>query len=419
MERKIVFKNGLRAVLVPIDGMYSVATGMMIDAGCVYENAENNGISHFIEHTLFKGTKRRNSFEISDTIDSIGGQINAFTSKEYTCYYTKTTPEYLETSLDLLSDMLLNSVFDKVELDKEKGVVLEEISMTEDTPDDVCLEQLSSAYFNDHPLGQTILGPKNNIERFERSDIQKYMSVNYTPSNIVISIAGHFDPEKAAELIEKYFVNESNSVNITIPKPSIPIPNNEFLFKEKDIEQSHMAFAQKAIPFDDPKTYHYMILGNIFGGTMTSRLFRAIREEKGLAYSVQSYNSSYSNCGTNIVYAGVNPKNVLQTAEAIRKEFITLKNGKITKEEFERGKAQTIGAYLFSQENTTTIMHIYGKTMLFSDKLFNMNKRIELMRSITYDEVCDIIDDYCDLSNVSASLVGKNNINILNVIKGE
>lgn len=419
MERKIVFKNGLRAVLVPIDGMYSVATGMMIDAGCVYENAENNGISHFIEHTLFKGTKRRNSFEISDTIDSIGGQINAFTSKEYTCYYTKTTPEYLETSLDLLSDMLLNSVFDKVELDKEKGVVLEEISMTEDTPDDVCLEQLSSAYFNDHPLGQTILGPKNNIERFERSDIQKYMSVNYTPSNIVISIAGHFDPEKAAELIEKYFVNETNSVNITIPKPSIPIPNNEFLFKEKDIEQSHMAFAQKAIPFDDPKTYHYMILGNIFGGTMTSRLFRAIREEKGLAYSVQSYNSSYSNCGTNIVYAGVNPKNVLQTAEAIRKEFMTLKNDKITKEEFKRGKAQTIGAYLFSQENTTTIMHIYGKTMLFSDKLFNMNKRIELMRSITYDEVCDIIDDYCDLSNVSASLVGKNNINILNVIKGE
>lgn len=419
MERKIVFKNGLRAVLVPIDGMYSVATGMMIDAGCVYENAENNGISHFIEHTLFKGTKRRNSFEISDTIDSIGGQINAFTSKEYTCYYTKTTPEYLETSLDLLSDMLLNSVFDKVELDKEKGVVLEEISMTEDTPDDVCLEQLSSAYFNDHPLGQTILGPKNNIERFERSDIQKYMSVNYTPSNIVISIAGHFDLEKAAELIEKYFVNESNSVNITLPKPSIPTPNNEFLFKEKDIEQSHMAFAQKAIPFDDPKTYHYMILGNIFGGTMTSRLFRAIREEKGLAYSVQSYNSSYSNCGTNIVYAGVNPKNVLQTAEAIRKEFMTLKNDKITKEEFERGKAQTIGAYLFSQENTTTIMHIYGKTMLFSDKLFNMNKRIELMRSITYDEVCDIIDDYCDLSNVSASLVGKNNINILNVIKGE
>lgn len=419
MERKIVFKNGLRAVLVPIDGMYSVATGMLIDAGCVYENAENNGISHFIEHTLFKGTKNRDSFEISDAIDSIGGQINAYTSKEYTCYYTKTTSEYLETSLDLLSDMLLNSLFEKVELDKERGVVLEEIAMTEDTPDDVCLEQLSSAYFGDHTLGQAILGPRENIERINKADIEKYMKVNYAPNNIVISIAGCFDMEKAAELIEKYFVDQNPNESFILTKPSIPTPNNAFSYKEKDIEQCHLAFAQKAIPYNDPKTYHYMILGNIFGGTMTSRLFRSIREEKGLAYTVLSYNSVYANCGTNVVYAGVNPKNVLQTTEAIRTEFLKLKKDKITKEEFERGKAQTVGAYLFSQENTVSIMNIYGKAMLFSDELFNMQNRIKRMKSITYDEVCDIIDDYCDLSTISASLVGKSYCDIMKAIKGE
>ncbi len=419
MEKRLLFKNGLRAVLVPINCMYSVATGMMINAGSVYETPENNGISHFIEHTLFKGTTKRNSFEISDAIDSIGGQINAYTSKEYTCYYTKTTPEYLDTSLDLLSDMLLNSVFDKTELDKERGVVLEEIAMTEDTPDDVCLEQLSTAYFGNHTLGQTILGPKENIEELNKSDIEKYMRLNYSPNNIVISIAGHFDADKAAELIEKYFVDGNTNEQIILENLPIPTPNNSFLYKDKDIEQCHMAFAQKAIPSDDPKSYHYMILSNIFGGTMTSRLFRSIREEKGLAYTVFSYNSAYRNCGTNIVYAGVNPKNVLKTAEAIKNEFDILRKDKITKEEFRRGKAQTVGAYLFSQENTVSIMNIYGKAMLFSDKLFDMESRINLMKSITYEEVCDIIDDYCDVSNVSASLVGKNNVDILKIIKGE
>ena len=419
MEKKIVFENGLRAVLVPVEGMFSVAAGMLVESGCVYENAENNGISHFIEHTLFKGTKTRNSFQISDAIDSVGGQINAFTAKEFTCYYTKTTSEYLETSLDLLSDMLLNSVFEKSELDKERGVVLEEIAMTEDTPDDVCLERLSTAYFGNHPLGQTILGPKENIERITKSDIDKYMASTYAPNNVVIAIAGQFGSDKAAELIEKYFVKQNYRPKVVLPKTPVAMPQNRILFREKDIEQCHMAFASKSIKYDDPLLYHYMILGNIFGGTMTSRLFRSIREDKGLAYTVFCYNSTYKDCGTNVVYAGVNPKNVEKAARAIKEEFSKLKKDKITIEEFNRGKAQTVGAYLFSQENTVSIMNIYGKSLLFNDKLFDMEKRIARMKAITYEEVCDIIDDYCNLENISASLVGKSDCDILKIIKGE
>ncbi|MEG2116392.1 MAG: pitrilysin family protein, partial [Clostridia bacterium] len=206
MEKIIKFNNGLKLVLNQNLGMYSVTTGMWVEAGCAFENSQNNGISHFIEHNLFKGTTTRSSFEISDCIDRTGGQINAFTSKEATCYYVKSTTENLPLSLELLADLLLNSKFDESEMDKERGVILEEIAMVEDTPDDLCMDLLSKAYFKDKPLGQTILGTAENIKSITRQNVLDFMAKTYTPNNIVISIAGNFDIDETILLVEKFYV---------------------------------------------------------------------------------------------------------------------------------------------------------------------------------------------------------------------
>lgn len=419
MEQFIKFDNGLRLVLVQNNGMFSVSTGMWVESGSSYETPSNNGISHFIEHTLFKGTKKRNSYEISDCIDRVGGQMNAFTTKEATCYYTKTTEEYLELSIDLLSDMLLNAIFEEKELEKERGVILEEISMTEDTPDDLCLDLLSKAYFGNAPLGQTILGTKENIKKFSASDVRDFMKNNYAPNNIVISISGKFDVDNAVSLVKKYFVDQNHYSKFQLSDIPLVQSKCRFISKEKDIEQCHIAFATPSISMKDDKFFEYNILGNIFGGSMTSRLFRAIREDKGLAYTVFAFGSKYKNNGTNVVYAGVNPKNVELATMAIREEFIKLKKDKITKEEFERGKAQTIGDYIFSQENSITTMNVYGKTMLLLDKMFELDNRIKKMKDMTYDDVCGVIDDYTNLQEVSASCVGKSKVDILKIIKGE
>lgn len=419
MEKFIKFDNGLRLVLVQNNGMYSVSTGMWIEAGSSYEDEKYNGISHFIEHNLFKGTIKRNSYEISDCIDRVGGQLNAFTSKECTCYYTKTTEEYLELSIDLLSDMLFNSQFDCEELNKERNVIIEEIAMAEDSPDDLCLEMLSKAYYGQTSIGQPISGSKENVGRFTKTDILDFMSKNYALNNVVVTIAGKFEVDKAIELVKKFFVDNRKGDSFKI-KEIENIPSCcKFLSKEKDIEQCHIAFALPSLPLKDKRVFENSILTNIFGGSMTSRLFRAIREDKGLAYSVFAYDSKYKNNGTTVIYAGVSPKNVEQATLAIREELIKLKNEKITKAEFERGKAQTIGAYIFSQENTITTMSVYGKNMVTLNEMFDLESRIKQMRKITYDDVCDLIENYTNLERVSASLVGKSQVDIRKVIMGE
>ena len=208
MEKIIKFENGLRLVLNQNLGMYSVTTGLWVESGCAFETPENSGISHFIEHNLFKGTEKRTAFEISDCIDRIGGQMNAFTSKEATCYYVKCTDEYFPLSLELIADILLNSKFDEVEINKEKGVILEEIAMVEDTPDDICMELLSEALFKDGALGKNILGTPENIKKFSQKDIKEFMDLAYNPKNMVISIAGNFNIDNAVKLVQEYFIDK-------------------------------------------------------------------------------------------------------------------------------------------------------------------------------------------------------------------
>lgn len=402
------YDNGLRLIVADMPGFVSVSCGVLVKTGSVNETAEENGISHFIEHTLFKGTEKRSAFEISDYIDRIGAQMNAFTDEEYTCYYTKSTADHLGDSLDVLSDMFFNSVFDKNELEREKGVVLEEINMYEDSPDDLCLDLLSESYYGNEGLGRPILGPAKNIKRFTKDDIKSYMKKYYTADNVVISIAGRVDIKKAEQLIDKLFADKFINIKSS-EQVKTQQPKRNSLYKVKDIEQSHLAFAMPAIAINNKDSDALSIANNILGGGMSSRLFQKIREQEGLAYSVYSYMSQYKDSGVIKVYAGVNTQNRDFAAESILKEIDKLKKDKITESEFLRGKEQIKSAFVMGRESTVAQMLLYGRYLMFMEMEFDYDIRIKFIENIKYQDVIGVIDKYFDTNKASAATVGTNN----------
>ena len=270
------FDNGLRLVVTKIEGLLSVTAGVMVKTGSVNEEDFENGISHYIEHGLFKGTTNRTAFEISDRIDSIGAQINAFTSKELTCYYTKSTSERFEDSLEVLSDIFFNATFDDAEMKKEKGVIIEEINMCEDTPEDLLLDMLAESYYGKEGFGRTILGSIKNVSSFTKSDVKRYMDKYYTADNVVISVAGNVDEQKVADLVEKYFANHFNR---TKSQPQFLTKSTHYMhkYKVKKIEQTHIGLAMQGLSVNDPKVDAFNIASTILGGGMSSRLFQTIR----------------------------------------------------------------------------------------------------------------------------------------------
>lgn len=399
------YDNGLRLVLNRTEGLLSVTAGVLVKTGSANENDAENGISHFIEHNLFKGTSRRTAFEISDFIDGIGAQINAFTSKEITCYYTKSTADKLYDSLDVLSDIFFNSTFLEEEIEKEKGVVIEEINMCEDTPEDVCSDLLAQTCYGDVGVGKTILGPEKNIRRFTKKDIIDYMDKYYTADNVVISIAGNIDLEETEKMVEKLFAKSFNKF-----KSAPQIKNPEFKVginhKNKKIEQTHLAFAMPAYKLDDMRNDALAIANVVLGGGMSSRLFQKIREEMGLAYSVYSYCSAYKDCGVAEIYVGVNTKLKTFAVDAILSEIKAFANDGLTDKEFERGKQQIKSTFVFGQENTASQMLVLGKSLLLKDKEFNFAKRIEEIESVTKGQVDQVVGDIFGSNILSVVSVG-------------
>ncbi len=399
------FDNGLRLVINKMEGMLSASIGVLVKTGSMNENSSENGISHFIEHVMFKGTEKRSAFEISDHIDRIGAQINAFTSKELTCYYTKSTKEHVKTSLDILSDIFFNSKFDKTELEKEKDVVLEEINMSNDTPEEVCLDLLASSYYGDKGLGQTILGSAKNVKSFSRDDIIKYMDKYYTADNVVISVAGNVDIQQVENLVKEYFADKFTRLKSGLQVDTTPVtPLN--LYKSKKIEQTHIGFAMKGLSISDTRTDALAIANIVFGGGMSSRLFQKIREELGLAYSVYSYASQYKDNGVIEIYAGVNT-NLRDTAvNAILEQISVLKKNGITEQEFLRGKEQVKSAFIMGQESTASQMLLYAKYLMLLDKEFDINERIGRLENVTINQVNDVIEQLFDVNTLSTATVG-------------
>jgi predicted Zn-dependent peptidase len=382
--KKYTCQNGVRVVLEHIPTVRSVAIGVWIGTGSRNENPENNGISHFLEHMIFKGTKTKTAREIAESFDSIGGQVNAFTSKEYTCYYAKVLDTHADFALETLADMFFNSIFDEEELKKEKKVVYEEIKMYEDTPDDIVHDLLSKAIYGNHPLGYPILGTEETLATFTGETLKNYMNELYTPDNVVISIAGNVN-ESFIKAVEKFFgYYETKNTALAENEPSF---HSNHVTRKKDIEQAHLCLGYKGLQVGHEDVYSLIVLNNVLGGSMSSRLFQDVREQKGLAYSVFSYHSAYQDSGILTIYGGTGSSQLDELFETIQETLGKLKNDGITQKELTNCKEQLKGSLMLSLESTNSRMSRNGKNELLLKRHRSLDEIVDLIDHVTKESV--------------------------------
>lgn len=400
--------NGIRVIAQSMPTIPSVAAGIWVKTGSTCETPEENGISHFIEHMMFKGTQKRSTRQIAADIDNIGGQINAFTSKECTCYHVRVVPDKLGVGLDVLSDLFSNAQFDAQEMEKEKGVVIEEIAMVGDDVEELTHEKISELFFTGSTLSKPILGPAENIRRFTRDDLTRYIDMHYYPANVVISVAGKYDEAALIGTLEQYFGGYSRGVKKEPDACETPFaPALRTLFIEKDVEQTHLCLSFPGSCFADDERFSLAVLNNILGGGMSSRLFQLIREEKGLAYSVYSYPSTYSFAGMFTLYAGTTAANADEVVRLMKQEIDTLKSKRICEEDFAQGKEQLIGNYALSMEGSNAVMSALGKSLLLLDEEYDEEETQRKIAAVTPERVDALIDKIFDFSKMSAVFAGK------------
>ncbi|MGI5998501.1 MAG: M16 family metallopeptidase [Lutispora sp.] len=404
--------NGVRIVAEEIKYVNSVSIGIWVKVGSRNEDESNNGMSHFIEHMLFKGTKNRTAKEIAGSIDKIGGQLNAFTSKECTCFYAKVLDTHFDIALDILSDMFFNSSFSENEIEKEKGVVLEEIGMYEDSPEDLVHDIFTQSVWSKNSLGMPILGKDETLKAFKRQDIIDYIDRNYTPENIVISVVGNFEKEYVLSEIEKVFSKHKTSKKDRVITPE-PVFTPIYKHKEKNTEQAHLCLGFKGFELSNKYTYPLLVLNNIFGGAMSSRLFQKIREEQGLAYSVFSYPSSYTDCGLLSIYAGMKPNQLDYVIELIIEEINKIKANGISEDELYDSKEQIKGSYILGLESTSGRMNSIGKSELLLDKIYSPKEITELIDAVTMDDINHVIKLVFNTEEMGAAIIGPNRSTIL------
>lgn len=388
MIKKITCKNGLRIVSEHIPHVRSVAVGIWVQAGSRYELPEENGLTHFIEHMLFKGTEKRTAKQIAEEFDRIGGNINAFTSKENTCYYAKVLDHHATYAMEILADMFFNSLFDPIEIEKERQVILEEINMVEDTPDDIVHEYLWREMFENDPLGAPILGTAETLNSFTRESILSYMEKHYTPENVVISVAGNIPEGFLAyteSLFEEFTQKKANKAVVTIPTLK-PIHIENF----RETEQVHLCLAYPGLAVKADNIYSLVVLNNILGGSMSSRLFQEIREDKGLAYSIYSYHSSYEDTGVLIIYGGTSSNQLNELKSSINKTIQTIVNNGFTDTEIVNAKEQLKGNLLLGLESTNSRMSRNGKNELVYGKHRSLDEVSESIDKVTLESVMDL-----------------------------
>ncbi|MBP6491743.1 MAG: insulinase family protein [Clostridia bacterium] len=406
---------GVRIVMEEIPYVQSVSVGIWVKAGSVDETAKNSGISHFIEHMLFKGTENRSAKRIAEDVDRIGGQINAFTGKEATCYYLKTLATNVDKAADILIDMFINSKFDEEEMEKEKRVVCEEIKMIEDSPEDDAHDIIGELIFKGNPLAKSIIGTPKSLEGINRTAIKKYISDEYTRDNIVISICGCFNQEHVCELFDSKLTELNSNKAEKVFEETDYKPN--YKMKVKDIEQSHICLGLKGLPLDDERYYSLALLNNIMGGSMSSRLFQNIREEKGLAYSVYSMSSSFSNTGYFNIYAGVSHDKIKDAVIGIQDELKLLKTDGVTADELQTAKEQLKGSYIFSLENVNGRMFSIGKNMLLLNKIYTPEEIMAHIDTVTMEDIKNISEMITDIHQYSGVLIGRNKVDLKKIIQ--
>lgn len=402
----LTMPNGVRVIGERIDSFRSASVGLWIGTGSQCERPEEAGISHFLEHMVFKGTTKRTARQIAEEMDAVGGQLNAFTSKECTCFYAKTVDEHLPLAIDVVCDLAVNPIFDPAELEKEKGVVLEEIAMSEDTPEDLVHELLMLAHYGDQPIARPILGTEEKISAYQREDLRAYWQQMYRPTNAVFSIAGHYDWENVQALLNEKLGSWANtSERSTDCSMNAVAPG--CIARNKEIEQMHICLGFPGLPIGSERGYELSLFNNVYGGAMSSRLFQKVREESGLAYTVYSYPNAYTNSGMLSVYAASNPETAETVYEQILEVTREIAEGGLTRREFDMAREQFKAGFILASESTSSRMHSNGRRLLLLDTTRTESEIIERVNSIDFDSTNALMREILTAPH-SLALVGKN-----------
>jgi predicted Zn-dependent peptidase len=390
MYKKYTLENGVRIISEEIPYVRSVAMGVWIDVGSRDEIDVNNGISHFIEHLMFKGTEKRSAKDIAEALDAVGGQLNAFTAKEYTCYYARVLDEHFDLAIDVLADMVLNSKFAEKDIEKEKKVVIEEIKMYEDSPDELVHDLLTTTMWRGHSLGKPIIGTKEVISNINRDDVVSFFQNNYIPENIVIAVAGNIKHETIVAKLEPIFsLIKGNKVKRNLVHPDF---TRNVVTKEKDIEQVHLCVGTKGLPANDDLSYVKHVINSTLGGGISSRLFQSIREDRGLAYSVYSYTTSYQDAGLFAVYAGLSPDNLEEVISLIKEETSKFA-GDVTDYEVNKAKEQLKGGLFLGLESVGSRMSRLGKSELTLGRISTPDEVVEKIDAVTKEKVVALANE--------------------------
>jgi len=400
MVTKSELDNGIRVVSEKIPHAHSVSIGIWVTTGSRHECDRTNGVAHFIEHLLFKGTEKRTSLDIAREIDSVGGILNAFTSREYICFYVKVLSEYLDKAVELLSDIFLNSLFDPNEIERERKVILQEIWMVKDNPDNYVHDLFHLNFWKNHPLGKSILGTEDSVGNLTREAIINYKEQRFTTGDIIVTAAGNVEHEKLVGLLNVLM----NGVPRKDPLEDFQVPSYEKRVEavNKNLEQIHLCLGTKALPQNHPLRYESFILNTVLGGSMSSRLFQEIRENKGLAYSVYSYISSHSDAGSLIVYAGTSRENMLEIIRIILDELRRLNTERIPEQELKHAKEHLKGNLLLSLESSDNRMTKLAKNEIFFGRNIPINEIIHGVEQVTAESLLQLsnklfVEDYFTL----------------------
>ena len=406
--RREVLSNGLTILTEEMPHIRSVSIGIWVKTGSRHESAEWNGISHFVEHMVFKGTQNRNAEQIAREVDSVGGNMDAFTAKECICFDVKVLDEHLPTAVDILSDLVLNPVFAAEEIKRERGVIIEEIKMDEDNPDYLVHEIFTQNFWKDHPLGRPILGTRETVKKFEQQTLLDYYRRFFIPNNMIISVAGNLKHDRFVNLVkEKFSQLQSGPNGFHQDPPKIQARIN--MRNKKALEQVQLCIGVPSLPIGHDERFASYILNTLLGGGMSSRLFQSVREKQGLAYAIYSELNPYRDTGCMAIYAGTSRENAPKVVESVMAEFRTLKSEPVTDEEIRRAKDQLKGSLMLSLESSTARMSNLARQELYFDRFYSMDEIIARVEQVTKDSLMQLAQQYFQSGCIAVTVLGNLN----------
>ena len=424
MFAKSVLDNGIRIVSHEMPDHRSVSLGIWVENGSRHEARRESGISHFVEHLLFKGTERRSAAEIAEEMDSVGGVINAFTSKEHTCYYAKVLDENLPLAIDLLTDIFLHSKFDEQEIERERSVILQEISQAEDTPDDYVHDLFNIDLFQDDPIGRPICGSAETVNSFSRDDLVRFFRSRYQPRRVIVAAAGHVSHGEIVTEMGARLGSVGDSVSgVVADSPgggALPEIRYGVFSHQKPLEQAHLCLGVPGLAQAHPERYAGYVLNTLLGGGMSSRLFQEIREKRGKAYSVYSFSSSYRDIGYFGVYAGTSVESTQEVVDLILKELKSLADGNITDDEIGRTRGQLVGSMILGLESTDSWMSHIARDEIYFGKTISIDEICRGIRAVSRADVIELARGLFRSGALTLTLLGdfKDNFSLSGLAAG-